>query len=167
MSNRFEFPTVERFVIGTVGVPGERAFFLQIRGGGRVASFALEKNQAAALSDRAIELMREAGVFSGESLMDLDPLESPIESEFTVGEMSWTWLTESDQVRFEAESIEGGDSDSGPDLIAMISLPILRGFVKRTPQVVSAGRQPCIFCGGPIDPNGHLCPRANGHLRRA
>jgi len=31
--------------------------------------------------------------------------------------------------------------------------------------VVAAGREPCPFCGGPMDPQGHLCPRANGFRR--
>ncbi|MFM7776687.1 MAG: DUF3090 family protein, partial [Actinomycetota bacterium] len=43
----FEFLKPERFLVGTVGVPGEREFYLQIKGessGKRVlASFALEK----------------------------------------------------------------------------------------------------------------------------
>ena len=26
---------------------------------------------------------------------------------------------------------------------------------------------PCPFCGGPMDPTGHLCPRANGFRRTA
>jgi uncharacterized repeat protein (TIGR03847 family) len=38
-------------------------------------------------------------------------------------------------------------------------------FVKRAIAVVGAGRVPCPFCGGPIDPSGHLCPRANGYRR--
>ena len=36
------FEPPERFVAGTVGEPGDRTFFLQARGGGRVVSVALE-----------------------------------------------------------------------------------------------------------------------------
>ena len=42
---------------------------------------------------------------------------------------------------------------------------LARAFSKRAQSVVSAGRQPCPFCGGPVDPGGHLCPRANGFRR--
>ena len=42
-----------------------------------------------------------------------------------------------------------------------------RVFATRAASVVSAGRPPCQFCGGPIDPSGHLCPRANGFRRNA
>ncbi len=41
-----------------------------------------------------------------------------------------------------------------------------RAFCKRAQAVVAAGRPPCQFCGGPMDPAGHLCPRANGFRRR-
>ena len=65
------FPKPERFVIGTVGVPGERQFYLQVREGSRLLSFALEKTQAAALGERAIELLREAAHFPKYSLRNV------------------------------------------------------------------------------------------------
>ena len=42
-----------------------------------------------------------------------------------------------------------------------------RSFAARAESVVAAGRAPCPFCGGPIDADGHLCPRANGYRRTA
>jgi uncharacterized repeat protein (TIGR03847 family) len=50
-------------------------------------------------------------------------------------------------------------------LRVIISLGYAESFAKRANSVVAAGRTPCPFCGGPIDPNGHLCPRANGYRR--
>jgi uncharacterized repeat protein (TIGR03847 family) len=40
-----------------------------------------------------------------------------------------------------------------------------RAFAKRAIAVVAAGRPPCPFCGNPLDADGHVCPRANGHRR--
>jgi uncharacterized repeat protein (TIGR03847 family) len=40
-----------------------------------------------------------------------------------------------------------------------------RAFSKRALAVVAAGRPPCPFCTGPLDPDGHICPRANGYRR--
>ena len=40
-----------------------------------------------------------------------------------------------------------------------------RAFARRCAKVVAAGRPPCPFCGGPLDPTGHICPRANGYKR--
>ncbi len=33
-------------------------------------------------------------------------------------------------------------------------------------EVVAAGRPPCPLCGNPLDPEGHICPKLNGHARR-
>ena len=40
-----------------------------------------------------------------------------------------------------------------------------RAFARRAAGVVAAGRPPCPFCGGPLDPEGHICPRSNGYRR--
>ena len=50
-------------------------------------------------------------------------------------------------------------------LIVKLEPAYARSFVRRAQTVVSAGRPPCQFCGGPIDPEGHICPRANGFKR--
>ena len=55
-----------------------------------------------------------------------------------------------------------------PDEVFLVRLPPgrARAFVKRAEQVLDAGRPTCPFCGNPIDPDGHLCVRANGFRRR-
>jgi uncharacterized repeat protein (TIGR03847 family) len=55
-----------------------------------------------------------------------------------------------------------------PDEVFLVRLTAAsaRSFVKRAEQVLDAGRPSCPFCGNPIDPEGHLCVRANGFRRR-
>lgn len=175
---KFNFELPERFIIGTVGQPGERQFFLQVRGRDRSAAFALEKNQAAALASRALELLKEVGIDVPLEPIDSAPLETPIEAEFDIGVMTLTWSPATEKVLFEAQAMSNAASsivfeemaaddeqDAPPLLQVVLTLSQLRGFANRTIQVVAAGRQPCVFCGGPVDPGGHLCPRANGHRR--
>jgi uncharacterized repeat protein (TIGR03847 family) len=52
-------------------------------------------------------------------------------------------------------------------LVVKLDPAYARSFVRRAQTVVSAGRPPCQFCGNPLDPEGHLCPRANGFKRIA
>ncbi|MDQ1703149.1 MAG: hypothetical protein QOF57_2401, partial [Frankiaceae bacterium] len=59
MRQLFDFNPPERFVAGTVGVPGERQFYLQARGGGRLVNVAVEKVQVAALAERVDEVLLE------------------------------------------------------------------------------------------------------------
>jgi uncharacterized repeat protein (TIGR03847 family) len=63
---------------------------------------------------------------------------------------------------------EAGEEEAEPDEVLLVSLPpaVARAFSKRAQSVVAAGRPPCQFCGQPLDPAGHLCPRANGYRRR-
>ncbi len=48
-------------------------------------------------------------------------------------------------------------------LVVRLDARAARSFARRCASVVAAGRPPCPFCGRPLDPAGHLCPRANGY----
>jgi uncharacterized repeat protein (TIGR03847 family) len=180
----------ERFVAGTVGQPGQRTFFLQARAGSRVTSVALEKQQVAVLATRIDELLDEVmNAGSGESTVpamapldmeDGEPLEQPIEEEFRAGTMTLSWDAEDQRVVVEVfpyseEAVAAPDQpeeeidEPEPEELFVVRLPAgqARAFTKRAQAVVSAGRQPCPFCGNPMDPEGHLCPRANGFRRRS
>src|SRR5664279_1894387 len=97
----FDYDPPDRFVAGTVGPPGQRTFFLQARGGGRLTSVALEKTQVSALAERVEALLDEVVRRTGGSTsvpavtptaaQDNLPLDTPIEEEFRVGVMSLMW----------------------------------------------------------------------------
>ena len=184
------FDPPERFVAGTVGPPGQRTFFLQARTGARVTSVALEKQQVSVLAERIDELLDELlRATEGEStipamppvsLEDNGPLEQPIVEEFRAGTMTLSWDSADERVVVEVFPFtEEGVVEPGtpeeeidepePDEILVVRLPagLARAFSKRAAAVVAAGREPCPFCGGPMDPSGHLCPRANGFRRTA
>ncbi len=63
-------------------------------------------------------------------------------------------------------TLEFDDSDpDGPDLVRVRLTPLAaRAFMERTLRTVAAGRPPCPFCGLPLDPTGHICPRKNGYV---
>jgi len=182
----FDYASPDRFVAGTVGMPGERTFFLQARKGSAVTSVALEKAQVAALSERVDQLLDEAAERTGDdsipetappALSDARPLDVPIVEEFRVGAMALGWDEASRRVVIEAHAVTeddeeipdiGDDVATGPDTLRVwIGAPAARAFAERARQVVSAGRPPCPFCSQPLDAAGHICPRANGYRRRA
>ena len=168
---RHEFTTPERFVAGTVGEPGERAFYLQIRTSSRLFSVAVEKAQVQAMSSRLEVMIAE--IRKSNPLMMIDklptddaPLESPIDAEFQIGAMSLAWDDDSKLICVELFELEDDEEDSdGEAVVINISLAMAAAFSVRSKAVVNAGRLPCPFCGIPIDPRGHLCPRANGYRR--
>jgi uncharacterized repeat protein (TIGR03847 family) len=163
--HRHDLP--DRFVSGTVGPPGERTFFLQARSGSRVTSVALEKEQVAVLADRLDDLLAQV-TESGDpsNAPDSAPLDQPIEQEFRVGTMTLAWDDEASAVVIEAFAATEGEDDQAEEvLIVQLAPAMARGFSERAKLVVAAGRPNCQFCGQPLDPDGHVCPRSNGHKR--
>jgi uncharacterized repeat protein (TIGR03847 family) len=179
----------ERFIAGTVGQPGQRTFFLQARAGTRMTSVVLEKQQVSVLATRIDELLDEVMNTGPETtvpavapvdLEDSEPLEQPIDEEFRAGTMTLSWDAEDERVVLEVfpyneDAVAAPDQpeeeieEPEPDELFVVRLPagLARAFSKRAQAVVAAGRQPCPFCGGPVDPEGHLCPRANGFRRQS
>ena len=180
-----EFDPPDRFVAGTVGPPGQRTFFLQASAGSRLASVSLEKQQLSTLADRVNDLLDdfaagEAADVIAEAFEDVDPLATPIEDEFRVGTMSLGWDADRRVVIVECHDgqedlvvDEEGEPTLEPEqpgafetvLRVVIEPAPARAFARRCAKVVAAGRPPCPFCGGPLDPSGHICPRANGYKR--
>lgn len=174
------FDPPERFVAGTVGLPGQRTFFLQARSGRQVVSVALEKQQVTVLAQRVDELLDElmhadTDIFipavAPLDLADDGPLEQPIDEQFRAGTMTLSWDTDDERIVIEVYPVDTPDEDEpeAASEVLVVRLPAAsaRAFVARALKVVSAGRPDCPFCGEPIDPVGHLCVRANGFKRRA
>ena len=168
---RHEFSRPERFIAGTVGEPGERAFYIQVRTSSRLFSVAVEKAQVQAITARLdvmISEIRKSNPLINIEKFPLDdaPLESPVDAEFQVGAMSLAWDEESALISIELYELEEDEEDSEGEVVEInISIGMAAAFSSRSKTVVNAGRLPCPFCGIPIDPRGHLCPRANGYRR--
>lgn len=179
---QWSFDQPDRFIVGTIGAPGEREFYFQIRQKNLLVSLATEKSQAAALAERISTIIREikksaplSAVNSSPS--DTDPLELPLDAEFVVGAIAIafdpTTLEIEISLRAEGnESFDGSDDndgsdgeESGPVVDIRLDLSMALAFAERTNSLVAAGRKLCPFCTSPIDPRGHLCPRANGYRR--
>jgi len=177
------FRAPDRFVAGTVGQPGDRTFYLQASEQSRLISVALEKQQVQVLAERIGSLLEEVHRRFGTDVpddappddLDTEPLDVPVEEEFRVGTMGLGWDAESKAVVIELlaiseeevdEAVVLDDTEEGPDAVRVFLSPsAARAFAERADRVVNAGRKPCPFCSGPLDPDGHICPRQNGYRR--
>lgn len=168
----YEFNWPDRVVVGTLGEPGSRTFYLQARAGSQLASIALEKQQAAVVAQMIDEILDQLSAAQGNpysvpehtpvELVDNDPLEEVAEA-FRVGSMNLGWDASVAQVVLEAfalddEAAEDFDPD-GPGARMAVRMPVgtARAFAMRTHEIVAAGRPMCSGCGQPIDPEGHTC----------
>ena len=150
-----EFAWPDRLVVGTVGRPGSREFYLQARTKARIVTVALEKEQSARLAAKIDEV-----------------LEQPLDTQFRTGAMRLGWDPTTSLIVIEAYAladVEDADSDefgSEPtevdppeSLLVHIPVGMARAFTKRTLEVVGAGRPSCPLCGYPMNPEGHVCPQ--------
>ena len=172
-SQQWSFDQPDRFIVGTIGAPGEREFYFQIRQKNILVSLATEKSQAAALAERITTIIREIKKSAPLSVInpaptDDQPLELPLDSEFAVGAIGIAFdpsLLEI-EISFRAEDADDTeDEGTSPVVEIHLDLSMAQAFAQRTMALVAAGRPLCPFCISPIDPRGHLCPRANGYRR--
>ncbi len=178
--HHFTWP--DRFVVGTVGRPGARSFYLQVRDRAHLLTVALEKEQSAVLAEKIDEVLDELMATEGNpysipetspaELVDNDPLEQPIEARFRTGAMSLGWDPSTSQVVIEAypleeieddEDSEFDDEPAEPSEVLLVQIPVgaARAFTKRTRDVVASGRPICSLCGLPMD-EGHVCELPDG-----
>ena len=174
----FDWP--DRIVVGTIGEPGARTFYLQARTGSRVVSVALEKQQAAILAETIEEILDELSRDDGNpfsvpgetpvELIDNEPLDQPVEPQFRTGSISLGWDPTTAQLVIEAYPVSDAEDDEPTSdefepaemLIVRIPVGTARAFAKRTIEVVGAGRPLCPRCGSPMDADGHTCPAEPG-----
>ncbi len=177
----FDWP--DRLVVGTVGQPGERTFYLQARAGKQLVSVAMEKQQSAALAERIEEVLDELMAEDGnpfsvpaltpEGLVDNDPLEQPVEEQFRAGAMGLGWDPSTAQlvieafpiIEVDAEELEVLDMEElEPEEVLVVRIPVgtARAFAKRTREVVGAGRPICPLCSLPMDSDDHICELPDG-----
>ena len=130
----------------------------------------------ALLAERLEELLDEVGADRDEpaTAPDNDPLELPVDPLFRVGSMSVSWNPMQRVFALECHDLDAemDQDDDGAAITAITGLrvvlapPAAREFTRRSLALVAQGRRPCPLCNEPLDPRGHVCPRANGYRRR-
>lgn len=162
-----EFSWPDRVVVGAIGPPGSRAFYLQVRAGRQLVSVALEKQQSAALAEKIDEVLDQLSTVAGNrlsvpsgtpiELVDNEPLED-VQVQFRLGAITLGWDPSTAQVVMEFHPLSEDESAEEEEML-LVRIPVgtARAFAKRTREIVAAGRPMCPRCGYPMDPEGHIC----------
>lgn len=153
--------TVERFVAGAIGEPGDRQFRLEVVADGNATAYLIEKLQVAALAEEAQNLLRERSMLGAGLSVDPGGISPDTPLEFRVGGLQLALDEESGLVTIVLHSTE----DDDPPVTFELTLPQLDAFAREALAVVTSGRPACPRCGLAMDPDGHNCPRSNGDLR--
>jgi len=161
----FDFDPPDRFLAGTVGEPGDRSFYLQARKGDTLVTVGLEKAQVAVLAERLEDLLQAVQAPAPADPEGSGELEEPVVELFRIGAMVLAWDADAGAVVIEAQTPTDDGADDEPDLLRVRLEPgQARSFVNRAEVLLGGGRPACPFCGQPLDPQGHFCPRGNGQL---
>jgi uncharacterized repeat protein (TIGR03847 family) len=165
LSESFDLPDPDRFTAGTVGEPGHRVFYLQAGSATATVTLLLEKTQVGALAEYLADMLADLPTAPDHERPGPEDmaLREPVDHAWVVGSIGVAYDEDDDRVMLVAEELGEEDADN-----ATARLRLTRGqaaaFVDHARELVAAGRPPCPFCGRPLDPEGHVCPRSNGHL---
>lgn len=158
---------LRRIEAETFGEPGQRTFRLVLQAGGAQGLVWLEKEQ-----------LFQLGTYLQEAIQTMTPEErgrrsAPQEPE---------WSGERADIEFKARRVmlsldqrnnsfylqaHQDDEDAPQADAASVSFWITTSqasaLAETALQICAAGRPRCFLCGQPIDKDGHVCPRSNGH----
>jgi len=190
----FDLDPVSFITVGAEGPPGHRTFFLQAAQGRQIVSLLIEKQQATALAEGIEQILAQLYEHVPEHVQDLSPAEgdlallTPIVPRFRVTQMGigvdedrrlmvlvaqgGQPSDDEDEDDLDLEAVEEAERPLAPD-----GQPVPRArFTATYAQMLAlahhavdiaerGGRPRCPTCGEPMDPDGHFCPRRNGHHR--
>jgi uncharacterized repeat protein (TIGR03847 family) len=123
------------------------------------------------MSEYLRKLLADAPDVSQRPIEDAMQLSMPVEPEFVLGTVGLAYDSISDRLVIQLDEIAIATDGQEPDDnavsldVSRIRANITRGqaaaFCEHADDVVASGRPTCIFCGRPINKDGHLCPRMN------
>ncbi|MEO6157403.1 MAG: DUF3090 family protein [Ilumatobacteraceae bacterium] len=166
----YEFDDVDSFTVGAIGAPGSRTFFLQATHGPTRVAVKCEKQQASAIAEYLTKVLEDLPAVASTELPPTAALTEPVEAVFVLGPVGLGYDRASDRVLVQLEEVvDVGDSgEAEPDALddrghlrVFLTRSQAQSFCDHAASLVAAGRPACIYCGLPIDPDGHPCPRMN------
>jgi uncharacterized repeat protein (TIGR03847 family) len=152
----YVFDTPDRIMVGTLGEVGQRLFLLQARQGRRLVIVKCEKLQLVALVEWLARVLDDLG--RPGHLPDDLALEPEYEVDLVAGDITVALNEAEHSVSVSIVSLEEDDT-----LELTLSAEWAGALAIAITRLVEAGRPLCPLCGGPLDPQGHDCPRTNGH----
>ena len=162
----FEFHAVTAIIAGAIGVPGRRTFYLLIGQNDTWLRLWLEKEQ---LQTLALAIGQLLELLPGYDLRAEPPAaaagppaDAQVVAEFKVGRLALGYDDRREMLVLYAYEQEAGES-SQPILACWATPEQMHALGNQSTAVCAAGRPICRLCGQSIDPDGHMCPRRNGH----
>lgn len=172
MAEEIDIQPVTHITADAIGKPGERVFYIQAWQGQRTVTVIAEKIQIQSLAvgyeqflaeigQRFPELPEASADFS-EAKMHINP---PVDPLFRVGELGLGYDADHDQVVLVVRELlgEGQPAEDARVVRFWCTRSQIRAMCRWGIEVAARGRPICPQCGEPMEPEGHFCPKKNGH----
>ena len=167
---------VTHITTDAIGQPGQRVFYIQGKTDERIVTVIVEKVQiqtlALGVEDFLTEIQQRYPDLSpitpsyDEVLMHIQP---PVDPLFRVGELGLAYDADHDLAVLVVREIQNAETQGETE---EEESSVVRFWCTRSQlsalghwglEVSGRGRPVCPYCGQPMDPTGHFCPKRNGH----
>jgi uncharacterized repeat protein (TIGR03847 family) len=161
----YDFGPVDALDAEGIGVPGKRTFRIRAWKDQATASLWLEKQQLLALSLALRQVMAQVGQNPQPRPPPTRPFPDHPTVDMKLGRLALGRDEGSDHLILWAHEA-GSSEDAPPNFSCHFNWEQAQAFCEQAEAVFAAGRPICPLCGEPIDPDGHVCVRSNGHSRQ-
>src|SRR5262245_62055282 len=172
MGDYYDFSDLDAFATGAIGDPGQRTFYVQVRAEGQRVTLKCEKQQVSALAAHLQRVLNTLPPPVDRPIPQSLDLVEPVEPfAFIIGPMGLGFDNDLDRFVLLLEELVQVEEETGepdPEEVedrGRLRVHLTRGqamaFAEHALQIVAAGRPSCSWCGLPMDPEGHPCPRMN------
>ena len=183
-----ELRPVDHITTDAIGQPGKRVFYIHAWQDQRTVTMILEKLQILSLAEGVEQFLSEVR----EKYPDLDEpsadytedkmrIQPPVDPLFRIGELGLGYDANADLVVLvaremtaeeavgdaEDDAADGAEKDQEAESASVVRLWCTRSQIRALArwgvEIASRGRPICPQCGEPMEPEGHFCPKKNGH----
>jgi len=172
---RFEIDVdpCDHITADAIGSPGQRVFYLQAYQDNRTITVLIEKAQLQSLAIGVEQFLSQISQqnpdleeASGDFVEEHMRIHPPVDPLFRAGEIGLAYDKERDRVIVFTKELltEEDEPDSAAQIRFWASRSQIRKLARWGADVTSRGRPICPQCGQPMEPEGHFCPKKNGHM---
>jgi uncharacterized repeat protein (TIGR03847 family) len=169
-----ELNPVTHITTDAIGKPGQRVFFIQARKEAETVTLLVEKVQIQTLALGVEQFLTEIAI----RFPDLPPASAdyeeakmriypPVDPVFRVGELGLGYDEPSDLMLIIAHEVTADGASESEEEVGIARFWGTRSqmlaLVRWGLEVANRGRPVCPQCGEPMEPEGHFCPKKNGH----
>ena len=162
---RYRFGALSRITAEAIGEPGHRTFRLILESGPGLAYLWLEKEQLYQLAvyiQEIIASLSSKGATGGGEVPEPQWDGGVTTVDFKIGKLALGLDSSTGCFLLLAHDVEESE-ETTPTLSFWLTVEQGERISEEALRVCAAGRPKCFLCGQPINPEGHMCPRANGH----